>query len=160
VAGGQVELVSVLHVVGTLDDDVGMRLERVYQLFAGQHRPMIKDLPMALGEDAPDQRQIVAELGGPALGRRPGEVSQPVVDLLRCRLGSAGGAHLAGTIYFTYQPAEKNESGANCVLRRESVTCCSARNYVQSRPLLDARQEGARVSRFPFFAGMLGYLSA
>jgi hypothetical protein len=121
---------------------------------------MIKDVPIALGEDALDQRQIVAELGAPALGRRPGEVSQPFGDLLRCRLGSAGGAHLAGTIYFTYQPAEKNESGANSVLRRESVTCCSARNYVQSRPLLDARQEGASVSRFPFFAGMLGYLSA
>jgi hypothetical protein len=119
---------------------------------------MIKDVPIALGGQALDQRQ--AKLGAPALGRGPGEVSQPFADLLRCRLGSAGSAHLAGTIYFPYQPAEKNESGASGVLRRESVTCCSARNYVQSRPLADARQEGARVSRFPFFAGMFGYLSA
>jgi hypothetical protein len=102
----------------------------------------------------------VAESSAPALGRGPGEIGQPFAGLLRCRLGSAGGADLAGTIYFTYQPAEKNESGANGVLRRESVTCCSARNYVQSRPLLDARQAGGRFSRFPFFARMLGYLSA
>jgi hypothetical protein len=69
-------------------------------------------------------------------------------------------AHLAGPIYFIFQPAEKNESGTNRVLRRESVTCGSARNYVQSRPHLDARQEGGKFSRFPFFTGMLRYYSA
>jgi hypothetical protein len=37
-----------------------------------------------------DQRQIVAELGAPALGRDPGEVGQPF-GRLQCRLGSAGG---------------------------------------------------------------------
>jgi hypothetical protein len=46
---------------------------------------------MALGEDALDQRQIVAELGAPALGRGPGEVGQPFAGLLQCRLGGAGG---------------------------------------------------------------------
>jgi hypothetical protein len=101
----------------------------------------------------------VAESSAPALCRGPGEIGPPFAGLLRCRLAGPGGA-LAGTIYFIYQPAEKNESGANGVLRRESLICCSARNYVQSRPLLDARQAGARASRFPFFASMLGYLSA
>jgi hypothetical protein len=91
VAGDQVELVSVLHVVGTVDGDVGRRLERVYQFLAGRHRLTIKDAPMALGEDALDQRQIVAELGAPALGCGPGEVGQLFAGLLQCHLGGAGG---------------------------------------------------------------------
>ena len=37
-AGGQVELVAVLHVAAALDDDVGMRLEQADQLLAGRHR--------------------------------------------------------------------------------------------------------------------------
>jgi hypothetical protein len=81
VAGDQVELVSVLHVAGTLDDDVGMRLEQAYQLLTGRHHLAIKDAPLALGEDALDQRQIMAELGAPALGRDPGEVGQPFAGL-------------------------------------------------------------------------------
>src|SRR5439155_15698679 len=47
-AGDQVELVSVLHVAATLEDDVGMRLEQAYQLFAGRHRLAVKDAPLAL----------------------------------------------------------------------------------------------------------------
>src|SRR5438309_1329576 len=47
--------------------------------------------PLALGEDALDQRQIVAELGAPALGRDPGEVGQPFAGLLQRRPGGAGG---------------------------------------------------------------------
>jgi hypothetical protein len=69
VAGGQVELVSILHVTGTFDDDVGMRLEQTYQLLAGRHRLTVKDAPLALGEDALNQRQKVAELSAPALSR-------------------------------------------------------------------------------------------
>ena len=85
-AGDQVKLVSVLHVTGTLDDDVGMRFEQAYQLLAGRHRLTIKDAPLALGQDALDQRQIVAELGAPALDRDPGEVGQPFAGLLqRCQ---------------------------------------------------------------------------
>ena len=94
------------------------------------------------------------------LCRGPGEIGQPFAGLLRCRVAGADGAHFAGTIYLIYQPAEKNESGANGVLRWESVTCGSARNYVRSRLLLDARQEGGRFSRFPFLASILGYYSA
>src|SRR5438132_6216467 len=86
-AGGQVELVSILHVTGTLDDDVGMRLEQTHQLLAGRHRLAVKDAPLALGEDALDQRQIVAELSAPACSRAPGEVGQPVAGLLQRHLG-------------------------------------------------------------------------
>ena len=68
-----------------------MRLEQADQLLAGRHRLAVKDAPLALGEDALDQRQIVAELGAPALGRDPGEVGQPFAGLLQRRLGGAGG---------------------------------------------------------------------
>jgi hypothetical protein len=40
-----------------------MRLEQAYQLLAGRHRLAVKDAPLALGEDALNQRQIMAELG-------------------------------------------------------------------------------------------------
>src|SRR6059058_492627 len=46
-----------------------MRLEQTHQLLAGRHRLAVKDAPLALGEDALDQRQIVAELSAPALSR-------------------------------------------------------------------------------------------
>src|SRR5947208_8616420 len=67
-----------------------MRLEQAYQLLTGRHRLAIKDAPLALGEDALDQRPIMAELGAPALGRDPGEVGQPFAGLGQCRLGGAG----------------------------------------------------------------------
>jgi hypothetical protein len=92
VAGDQVELVSVLHVAGTLDDDVGMRLKQAYQFLAGWHRLAIKDAPLALGEDALNQRQIMAELGAPALGRDAREIGQPFAGFLQCRLSSEGGS--------------------------------------------------------------------
>ena len=56
-AGDQVELVSVPHIAGALDDDVGMRLEQAYQLLAGRHRLAIKHAPLALGKDSLDQRR-------------------------------------------------------------------------------------------------------
>jgi hypothetical protein len=74
-----------------LDDDVGMWLEQAYQLLAGRHCLTVQDAPLALGEDALDQRQIVAEAGAPTLGRDPGEVGQLFAGLLQRRLGSAGG---------------------------------------------------------------------
>jgi hypothetical protein len=52
VVGDQVELVSILHVAGTLDDDVGMRLEQAYQLLAGRHHLAVKDAPLALRKDS------------------------------------------------------------------------------------------------------------
>src|SRR5205807_6821063 len=92
-AGDQVELVSVLHVAGALHDDVGMRLEQADQLLAGLHRLAIEDATLALGEDALDQREIVAELGAPALGRDAGEVGQALTGLLQRRPGGASGGH-------------------------------------------------------------------
>src|SRR5947208_14209674 len=64
-----------------------MRLEQAYQLLAGRHRLAVKDPPLALGEDALDQRQVVAELSAPACSRAPGEVGQPVAGLLQRHLG-------------------------------------------------------------------------
>ena len=68
-----------------------MRLEQADQLFAGRHRLAVKDAPLALSEDALDQRQIMAELGAPALGRDPGAVGAPFAGLVQRRLGGAGG---------------------------------------------------------------------
>ena len=81
----------VLHVANPLNDDVGVRLEQADQLLSGRHRLSAQDPPLALDEDALDQRQIVAELGTPALDRDPGEVGQPFSGLLHRRLGSTGG---------------------------------------------------------------------
>ena len=50
---------SILHVTGTFDDDVGMRLEQTYHFSLAL---AVKDAPLALGEDAVNQRQKVAEL--------------------------------------------------------------------------------------------------
>src|SRR5947209_8284108 len=87
---------GLLHVAGTLDDDIGMRLEQAYQLVAGRHHLAIKDASLALLDNALDQRQIVAELGAPALGCDPAEVDQPFAGLLqRCLGGARGGYQLA-----------------------------------------------------------------
>src|SRR6201987_1440349 len=70
-----------------------MRLEQAYQLLAGRHHLAIKNAPLALGEDALDQRPIVAELGAPALGRGPSEVGQPFAGLVQRCLGGTGGGN-------------------------------------------------------------------
>ena len=67
-AGGQVELVAVLNVAGTLDDDVGVRLEQADDLFAGGDGLAVKDATLGLPDDPLDQRTIVAELGLPEYG--------------------------------------------------------------------------------------------
>ena len=82
-AGGQVELVAVLHVAAAFDDDVGMRLEQADQLLAGRHRLAGQDPALALGDDALDQRQIMADLGMPALDGRVGRHGQPRRRLLQ-----------------------------------------------------------------------------
>src|SRR5690348_2898227 len=92
-----------------------MRLEQAYQLLAGRYRLAIKDSPPALGEDALDQRQIVAELGAPALGHDPGEVGQPVAGRLQCRLGSSGGGD-----QLTIEPAPVVFAGCTRSLARAS----------------------------------------
>ena len=48
-AGGQVELVAVLHVAAALDDDVGVRLEQADQLLAGRHRLAGEDPALGSG---------------------------------------------------------------------------------------------------------------
>ena len=68
-----------------------MRLEQADQLLAGLHRLAIKDAALGLGEDALDQRQIVAELGAPALGRNAGEIGHSLAALLQLGQGGASG---------------------------------------------------------------------
>ena len=69
-AGGQVELVAVLDVAATLDDDVGMRLEQADQLVGGWYRLAGEHAALGLADDACDQRLKVAD-HGPARVRRP-----------------------------------------------------------------------------------------
>src|SRR5438034_11805332 len=96
-----------------------MRLEQAYQLFAGRHRLAVKDAPLALSEDALDQRQIMAELGAPALGRDPGEVGEPFAGLVPRRLGGAGGGD-----QLTIEPAPVVFAAA--VLNRARAFCQAA----------------------------------
>ena len=50
-AGGQIELVTVVHVAAALDDDVGMRLEQADQLLAGRHRLAGEDPALGLADE-------------------------------------------------------------------------------------------------------------
>ena len=61
-AGGQIELVAVVHVAAALDDDIGVRLEQADQLLAGRHRLAGQHPPLGLRDDPLDQRQIVSQL--------------------------------------------------------------------------------------------------
>src|SRR5713226_6869118 len=90
-AGGQVELVSVLNLTAALADDVGMRLEQADELLAGRHRLAAEDPALALGDDARDQRQIMVDRGAPALGRCPGDRGQPWGSRLQLGPGGLGG---------------------------------------------------------------------
>src|SRR3954468_5972306 len=75
-AGGQVELVTVINVAAALDDNVGMRLEQADQLVAGGHRLAGEHPPLALRDHPLDQRLIVTDLGLPEDDRwaaRPGQ---------------------------------------------------------------------------------------
>ena len=80
-AGGEVELVSVLHATATFDDDVGVRSNR-RPVLAGWDRLALEDPALALGDDARDQRQVMIDLGAPPLGRCPGDLGQPFGDRL------------------------------------------------------------------------------
>ncbi|MND09306.1 hypothetical protein D3C83_325180 [compost metagenome] len=51
-----------------------MRLEQADQLFGGRHRLAVQHPAFALVEHARDQRQIVTDLGAPALGRDTGQL--------------------------------------------------------------------------------------
>ena len=91
-AGDQIELVAVLHVAAAFDDDVGVRLEQADQLFAGRHRLAVQHPAFALVEHARDQRQIMVDLGAPALGRDAGKLAQPLGGPLQRRPGGMNGS--------------------------------------------------------------------
>ena len=59
-------LCPVLHLTTAFDDDVGVRLEQAHQLVAGGHRLAIEYPALGLGDDAGDQRQVMADLRPPA----------------------------------------------------------------------------------------------
>src|SRR5215831_10830372 len=71
-AGDKVELVAILHVAATLDDNVGVRLEQADQLFPCRHRLAMQHPALALVEDARDQRQVMVDLGAPVLDHDAG----------------------------------------------------------------------------------------
>src|SRR5215207_2608077 len=80
-AGGEIELVPVLHVTAPLDDDVGMRLEQADHLLGSRHRFAGENTPLALVDDALDQGQVLLDLGAPevdldAEGQLPGSPTQ------------------------------------------------------------------------------------
>src|SRR5208282_1341794 len=86
--GGEIELVSVLHLTTPLDDDVGVRLEQADQFLAGRHRLTLEYPALALVNDTRDQRQIMIDPGAPPLGRHPDGLGQPFGD--RLQLGPSG----------------------------------------------------------------------
>jgi hypothetical protein len=55
-AGGQVQLVTVVHLAAALDDDIGVRLEQANQLLAARHRLAGEDAALGLGDDALESR--------------------------------------------------------------------------------------------------------
>src|SRR5712671_3363762 len=75
-AGGQVQLVTVMHLAAALDDDIGVRLEQANQLLAARHRLAGKNAALGLGDDALDQRQIMPDLAEPELGLDRGACGQ------------------------------------------------------------------------------------
>jgi len=87
-AGDKVELVAILHVAATLDDNVGVRLEQADQLFPCRHRLAMQHPALALVEDARDQRQVMVDLGAPVLDHDAGARAQPRGGSLQRRSGS------------------------------------------------------------------------
>jgi len=87
-AGRQVELVSVLNLTTALDDDVGVRLEQADQLLTGRHDLAVKHAASGLDNNARNQRQVLCDLGTPALSCDLGGLGQPCGH--RLQLVSAG----------------------------------------------------------------------
>ena len=56
---------AVFDVTAAFDDDIGMGFEQADQLLAGRHRVTGQHPPLALWDDAFDQRPIVTDLGPP-----------------------------------------------------------------------------------------------
>jgi hypothetical protein len=67
-AGGQVQLVPVVHLAAALDDNIRVRLEQANQLLAARHRLAGEDAALGLVDDALDQGQIMPRLAEPQLG--------------------------------------------------------------------------------------------
>src|SRR5215213_7827104 len=89
-AGGQIELVTVLDVAAALNDDVGMGLEQADQLVAGRHRFAAEYPPLALRDHPLDQGLIVADLGPPESDcrlRRPGKPRRSFAQIGQGRTG-------------------------------------------------------------------------
>ena len=76
-AGRQVELVPVLNLTPSLDDDVSVRLEQADQLLAGRHDLAVKHATSGLDNNTRDQRQVMRDLGTPAFGSDLGRLGQP-----------------------------------------------------------------------------------
>src|SRR5215472_8052692 len=57
----QLQLVPVLNLTPTLENDVGVRLEQADQLLPGWHRLTVEHAALGLGDDARDQRQVIVD---------------------------------------------------------------------------------------------------
>lgn len=89
-AGGQVEFVAVPGIAAAFDDDIGVRFEQADQLLAGRHRLAGQHPPLALSDDAFDQRPIVTHLDLPECDERSACHGQSLGRLRQRGQGRAG----------------------------------------------------------------------
>jgi hypothetical protein len=90
-AGGEVDLVSVLHVTAALDDEIGRPLEEPDQFLAGRQRLTLEYPTLALREDAPDQRRTLVDLAALTVRPRSRRCRSAFGGLSQRRLGGAAG---------------------------------------------------------------------
>ncbi len=88
-AGGQVEFVAVLGVAAALDDDIGMLFEQAHHPPAGGDRLTCQHPPLALSDDAFDQRPIMTNLNLPQGDGRRACHRQTLARLLQIGQGRA-----------------------------------------------------------------------
>jgi hypothetical protein len=86
----EVELVAVIGVGAAFDDDIGMRFEQADQLLAGRHRLVGQYAPLALSDDAFDQRPIMPDLDLPECDERRARYGQALARLLQIVQSRAG----------------------------------------------------------------------
>src|ERR1700756_1681140 len=73
---------------------------RLTKLLARRHGLALEHPALAVGDEARDQRQVMGDLGAPALGRRSGDLGQPCGG--RVAFSSAG---LGGDDQLAIEPA-------------------------------------------------------
>ena len=90
-AGGEIELVTVVHIAAALDDDVGMRLEQADQLLAGRDSLAGEDATLGLADEALDEGEVMVDLTAPSHGFKGGADGQATGGMPERGQGGAGG---------------------------------------------------------------------